>query len=112
MEMSLSKRLESEKFDLKNRKVLLAINFLDICLKSNIPEFAKFCVSNKDSRNSLTYRQCQIKLVKQEISNKKRKLRTLRRDATAVKNELSFKLISLIYIIPAIHIRLETIKLF
>ena len=38
------------------------------------------------------YRQCQIKLLKQEISNKKRSLRTLRRDLTSVRNELSLKL--------------------
>ena len=38
------------------------------------------------------YRQCQIELVKQEIFNKKRKLGTLRRDSTLVRNELSLKL--------------------
>ena len=38
------------------------------------------------------YRQCQIKLLKQEISNKKRNLRTLRRGLTSVRNELSLKL--------------------
>ena len=32
------------------------------------------------------------KLLKQEISNKKRNLRTLRRDLTSVRNELSLKL--------------------
>ena len=40
----------------------------------------------------MAYRQCQIKLLKQEISNKKRSLRTLRRDLTSVRNELSLKL--------------------
>ena len=40
----------------------------------------------------MAYRQCQITLLKQEISNKKRNSRTLKRDLTSVKNELSLKL--------------------
>ena len=73
--------------------MLLDIDFLNTCLKNNIiPKFVQFRVSNKDLRNSTAYRQCQIKLLKQEISNKKRNLRTLRRDLTSVRNELSLKL--------------------
>ena len=84
---------EFEKLDFKYRKVLLDIDFLNTCLKINIiPKFVQFRVSNKDLRNSTVYRQCQIKLLKQEISNKKRNLRTLRRDLTSVRNELSLKL--------------------
>ena len=72
---------EFEKLDFKYRKVLLDIDFLNTCLKNNIiPKFIQFRVSNKDLRNSTAYRQCQIKLLKQEISNKKRNLRTLRRE--------------------------------
>ena len=40
----------------------------------------------------MAYRQCQIKLLKQEISNQKRNLIILRRDLTSVRNELSLKL--------------------
>ena len=84
---------EFEKLDFKYRKVLLDIDFLNTCLKNDIiPKFVQFRVSNKDLRNSTAYRQCQIKLLKQEISNKKRNLRTLRRDLTSVRNELSLKL--------------------
>ena len=84
---------EFEKLDFKYRKVSLDIDFLNSCLKNNIiPKFFQFRVSNKDLRNSTAYRQCQIKLLKQEISNKKRNLRTLRRDLTSVRNELSLKL--------------------
>ena len=36
--------------------------------------------------------KCQIKLLKQETYNKKRNLRSLRRDLTSVKNELYLKL--------------------
>ena len=52
-------------------------------------KFVQFRVSNKDLRNSTAYGQCQIKLLKQEISNKKRNLRSLRRDLTSVRNEVS-----------------------
>ena len=84
---------EFEKLDFKYRKVLLDIDFLNTCLKINIiPKFVQFRLSNKDLRNSTVYRECQIKLLKQEISNKKRSLRTLRRDLTSVRNELSLKL--------------------
>ena len=84
---------EFEKLDFKCKKVLLDIDFLNTCLKNNIiPKFVQFRDSNKDLRNSTAYRQCQIKLLKQEISNKKRNLRTLRRDLTSVRNELSLKL--------------------
>ena len=73
---------EFEKLDFKYRKVLLVINFLNTCDKNKIiPKFFQFRVSNKNLRNSTAYRQCQIKLLKEEISNKKRNLRTLRRDS-------------------------------
>ena len=74
---------EFEKLDFKYRKVLLDIDFLNTCLKNNVmPKFVQFCVFKKDLRISTAYRHCQIKLLKQEISNKKRNLRTLRRDLT------------------------------
>ena len=71
----------------------LDIDFLDTCLKINIiPKFVQLHVSNKGLENSVTYRRYQIMLLKQEIFIKKRKLRTLRRDLTWVRNELSLRL--------------------
>ena len=59
--------IEFEKLVFKYRKVLLDIDFLNTCLKNNIiPKFVQFRVSNKDLRNSTAYRQCQIKLLKEE----------------------------------------------
>ena len=55
------------------------------------------------------YRQCQIKLLKQEVSNKKRNLRTLRPDLTSVRNELSLKL-SLIDLIMLVTFLIENAK--
>ena len=52
----------------------------------------QFRVSNKDLRNSPTYKQCQTKLLKQEISNKKRRARLLKKDLQSARNDLMSKL--------------------
>ena len=58
-----------ERLDFKYRKVLLDLDFLDNCIRNNVvPKFVQFRVANKYFRNSPTYRQCQTKLLKQEIS--------------------------------------------
>ena len=62
---------QCEKLDLKYRKMLLDLDFLDNCLKNNTtPKFVQFRVSNSGLRSSSTYKQCHIKLIKQEVSNK------------------------------------------
>ena len=82
-----------EKLDLKYRNTLLDLDFLDNCLKNNItPKFVQFRVSNSSLRSSSTYKQCQIKLIKQEVSNKRKRLRSLKRDLSSVRHELSLKL--------------------
>ena len=66
---------EFEKPGFEFRKVLNDINFSDTCPKSNIiPKFVQFRFSNKVLGNSTTYRQCEIKLVKQQTFNKKTKI--------------------------------------
>ena len=66
---------EFEKPGFEFRKVLIDINFSDTCPKSNIiPKFVQFRFSNKVLGNSTTYRQCEIKLVKQQTFNKKAKI--------------------------------------
>ena len=82
-----------EKLDHKYRKLLLDLSFLEDCLKNNaIPKFVQFRLANRDLRESSTYRQCQQKLLKQEIINKKRRVRLVKKDLSTVKNELMFKL--------------------
>ena len=64
---------EFEKLDFKYRKVLLDIDFLNTsntCLKKNMAKCVQFRVSNKDLRNSMVYRQCQIKLLKRYPTRK------------------------------------------
>ena len=64
---------EFEKLDFKYRKVLLDIDFLNTsntCLKKNMAKCVQFRVSNKGLRNSMVYRQCQIKLLKRYPTRK------------------------------------------
>ena len=64
---------EFEKLDFKYRKVLLDIDFLNTSntrLKKNMAKCVQFRVSNKDLRNSMVYRQCQIKLLKRYPTRK------------------------------------------
>ena len=52
----------------------------------------QFRLANRGLRESSAYRQCQQKLLKQEIINKKRRVRSAKKDLSSVKNELMFKL--------------------
>ena len=82
-----------ERLDYKYRKVLLDLDFLDNCIRNNVvTKLVQFRVANKDLRNSPTYRQCQTKLPKQEISNKKRRARLLKKDLQSTRNDLMCKL--------------------
>ena len=82
-----------EKLDYKDRKILLDLNFLENCIKNNVtPKFLQFRLANKYLRSSSTFRQCQQKLLKQEIINKKRCFKLMEKDLLSVKNELIFKL--------------------
>ena len=82
-----------EKLDYKGHKILLDLNFLENCIKNNVtPKFLQFRLANKDLRISSISIQCQQKLIKQEIINKKRRFKLVEKDLLSVKNELMFKL--------------------
>ena len=82
-----------EKADYKLRKAKLDINFLVRCQHENvIPNFLKFRLANKDLRNSVTYRKCQLNLLQTEINNKKSRLRTLQNEFNRLRSDLQFSL--------------------
>ena len=82
-----------ENLHYKYCKLLLDLSFLENCIKNNvIPKFVQFHLANRDLRESSAYRQYQQKLLKQEIINKKRRGRLVKKDLSSVKNELMFKL--------------------
>ena len=60
-----------EKTDIKHKKALLDLQFLKICEDHNlIPKFLCFKVANSNLRSSSTYRRCQRKLLREEITTK------------------------------------------
>ena len=82
-----------EKLDYKYRKLLLDIGFLESYIRDNVtPKFMQFCLANRDLQDSSLYQECRQKLLKQEIINKKRRIRLVKKDLSSVKNELIFKL--------------------
>ena len=73
--------------------MLLDLSFLENCIKNNVTlKFVQFCLANRGLRDSSAYQQCQQKLLKQKIINKKRRVRLVKKDLSSVKNELTFKL--------------------
>ena len=73
----LCKIRKLEKTDLKVRKCRLDVEFLQICYDNKLmPKFLNFKVTNAGLRDSKTYRECQLKLLKQELANKKSHYKT------------------------------------
>ena len=88
-EGTLAKIRRLEKLDYKHRKCELDVEFLQICFENNlVPNFLKFKVTNSSLKDSKAYRDCQAKLLKQELSNKKSLRRTNFNELKRLKNEL------------------------
>ena len=70
-----------EKIDYKLRKCNLDIVFLETCLENNIiSKFLSFLVSKLHLKTSRAYYSCQLKLLKEDISVKKSKVKTFEKD--------------------------------
>ena len=84
-----------EKLDYRLRKAELDLEYLLRCRDSNaIPSFLNFCVSSQSLKNSLTYRQCQLNLLQEEIRHKKSDIRVLKKEFnsshSSLQHEISF----------------------
>ena len=78
-----------EKIDYSLRKCKLDLTFLQVCLQNIIiPRFLNFRVSNSYLKSSRVYHACQIKLLKEEISLTKSRIRTLEKDLNNRKGKL------------------------
>ena len=78
-----------EKIDYSLGKCKLDLTFLIACLHNNIiPRFLNSCVSNLYLKSSRPYHACQIKLLKEEISLKKSRIRTLEKNFNNRKEKL------------------------
>ena len=78
-----------ERTDLRCRKAELDLSFLKYCFENSLtPKFLHFKVSNRSPKSSDAYRQCQIRLLKEEISNKKSIIRQRQSELVLLKNHL------------------------
>ena len=81
-----------ESHDFKSRKTTLDIQFLENCLKNDlIPTFVKFKVANHRLKTSKVYKECQIKLLRQEILEKKKRLNSLNKIVRLLNAEIRSK---------------------
>ena len=84
-----------EKLDFRLRKAELDLELLLRCRDNNgIPNFLNFRVSSHYLKASLTYRQCQLKLLQEEIRHKKSDIRVLKKEFnsshSSLQHEISF----------------------
>ena len=82
-----------EKIDLRRRKILLDINFLETCRDSSIiPHFLQFRTANYNLKKSTTYKDCQQLLLQEEIHVKEKKSEELKKNFEYIKKDLHEKL--------------------
>ena len=88
-EKVLSKVRKLEKLDFKLSKCKLGIEFLEACLKNGLmPKFLNFKVANSTLRNSKSYKDCHLKLLWQEFSNKKSECQSENNKLKILRNEI------------------------
>ena len=65
------------------------IVFLEMCLENNIiPKFLNFCVRNLHLKTTCAHYSCQMKLLREETSVKKYKVKTFEKDFILLKRKL------------------------
>ena len=82
-----------EKIGIKHKKALLDLQFLKICEDHNvIPKFLHFKVVYSNLCFSSTYRQCQRKLLREEIYNKRLVVSKLDKESKSLYNNVKSNL--------------------
>ena len=78
-----------EKLDFKHGKAALDLQFLKTCQEFKVtPKFLQFRVGNDSLRQAQTYQTCKKWFLLKEIRIRKKNLKTLVRELSAVKEEL------------------------
>ena len=78
-----------ENLNFKIRKTLCDIEFLEVCLENNLtPKFVNFKLYRKDIRHSKQSTKFQTSLMNNELSEKKRKLKSLQNFHSSCFNQL------------------------
>ena len=86
--LQLIRRFESA--DLKYKKCELDINFLTGCVEHELlPTFVRFKVANAQLHGSKAHKDCQLRLLRQELLNKKNKLAFLTKRLLHLKSEVA-----------------------
>ena len=97
----LSKVRKLEKLDFKLRKCKLDIEFLETYLKNGLmPKFLNFKVANLTLRNCESYKNCQWKLLRQKLCNKKSKYRSENNEFKVLKTEI----VSILSVVDFTHL--------
>ena len=87
---SLAAFRKFQRVELKLGKAKLDLSFLNNCKKKSVvPRFLWFKVANRRLRNSSAYRQCQNKLLQEEISSKHARIRILSAQSTVAYSNLA-----------------------
>lgn len=90
-----------EAADLKLRKCKLDIEFVTNCINNDlVPKFIQFKVANRGLRTSRVYRQCQQRLLNEELASKKRHELRLQKQF----DQLREKIRCIIRVIDFIHV--------
>ena len=94
-QVTLRRIRKFEKLDYRLCKAELDLEFLLRCRDSNvIPNFLNFRVSSHYLKASLTYRQCQVKLLQEETRLKKSDIRVLKKEfsfsPSSLQHEINF----------------------
>ena len=78
-----------EKIDYALRKCKLDLLFLEACLENQvIPKFLNFRVNNLHLKTSRAYHACQLKSLREEISFKRSRMKSLEKDFNTRKRNL------------------------
>ena len=90
-----------EKLNFKLHKCKLDIEFLETCLKNGLmAKFLNFKVANSTLRNSKSYKDFQLKLLRQELSNEKSKCLSENNEFKVLKNEI----VSILNVVDFTHL--------
>ena len=79
-----------ETADFNYRKLELDLELLNNCIKHElIPTFVRFKVANHQLKNSKVYKDCQMRLLRKEVTNKKSMLYTMSTWVTSARCRIS-----------------------
>ena len=82
-----------QKCDFKLRKCHLDLRLLLDCKKTGVvPKFFRFKLAKRHLEHSHVYKNCQVRLLEEEIKSMRKRINTLKKDTQSVKEELQRKL--------------------